>query len=47
MYKVVSGREEVEWLKPPIWRSNLEMEGQASGMRGNCLRIHREHLKSK
>ena len=33
MYKVVSGREEIEWANPPNQRLNLELEGPASGVR--------------
>ena len=47
MYKVVSGREDIDWVYPPNRISNLELEGPASGVRRNCLRLHREHFKSK
>ena len=47
MYKILKGQEEIEWIHPPILRSEIRLEGSIKGVCGNSLRIQRESFKSR
>jgi hypothetical protein len=47
MYKVMCGRESINWVKPLNLRKNVEISGPAANTRGNSLNMRRESFSSK
>ena len=47
MYKVMSNRENINWVKPLDLRKNLDISGPAEFIRGNSLRMRRESFSSR
>ena len=42
MYKVMSSRESIDWVKPLNLRKNVDISGPAVSVRGNSLSMRRE-----
>ena len=47
MYKVISNRENINWVKPLDLRKNLDISEPAECVRGNSLRMRRESISSR
>ena len=47
IYEVIRGLYEIEWTKPPVLRTDIDLAGPAQGVRGNRLRLRREAFKSR
>ena len=46
-YKVMSGKESIDWVKPINLRKNVDISGPAASVRGNSLSLHRESFSSR
>ena len=47
MYKVMSSRESIDWVKPLNLRKNVDISGPAVSVRGNSLSMRRESFSSR
>jgi len=46
-YKVMSGKESIDWVKPINLRKNVDISGPAASVRGNSLSTRRESFSSR
>ena len=46
-YKVMSGKESIDWVKPINLRKNVDISGPAASVRGNSLSMRRESFRSR
>ena len=47
MYKVMSNRESINWVKPLDLRKNVDISGPAESVCGNSLRMRRDYFSSR
>ena len=47
MYKVMSSRQSIDWVKPLNLRKNVDISGPAVSVRGNSLSMSRESFSSR
>ena len=46
-YKVMSGKESIDWVKPINLRKNVDISGPAASVPGNSLSMRRESFSSR
>ena len=47
MFKVMSSRESIDWVKPQNLRKNVDISAPAVSVRGNSVSVRRQFFSSK